>query len=167
MLKGRQGRSTGRPGDTLPPVDLGQVRERGRAEDRPPGQSTSDVLSYLMYPKVFTDYAAHLKQYSDVSTVPTDVFFYGLRAGEETEVEIERGKTLFVKLVAVSEPDEQGRRTLFFELNGHPREVQVVDRSLGVEVEAPSEGRPRQPPPPRLADAGDGGRREGEARGSR
>src|SRR5262249_9229343 len=71
---------------------------------------------------------------SDVSAVPTGVFFYGLSKGEETEVEIERGKTLFIKLVAISEPDEEGRRTLFFELNGHPREVTVVDRSLSVAV---------------------------------
>ena len=87
-----------------------------------------------MYPKVFVEYAAHLKQFSDVSPVPTDVFFYGLRKGEETEVEIEKGKTLFIKLVAVSEANEEGRRTLFFELNGSPREVTVVDRSLAIEV---------------------------------
>jgi pyruvate carboxylase len=86
-----------------------------------------------MYPKVFAEYAAHVKQYSDVSPVPTDVFFYGLQKGEEAEVEIEKGKILFIKLVAVSEPNEHGQRTLFFELNGHPREVTVVDRSLAVE----------------------------------
>jgi pyruvate carboxylase len=132
VLKGRPALS-GRPGDALPPVDLRAVR----AEiERRIGRETShqDVLSYLMYPKVFTEYAAHLRQYSDVSPVPTGVFFYGLAKGEETEVEIEKGKTLFIKLVAVSEPDEEGRRTLFFELNGHPREVTVVDRSLSVAV---------------------------------
>jgi len=134
VLKGRKP-IEGRPGDSLPPVDFARVREEvTRKIGR--GASRRDALSYLMYPKVFTDYAAHLRQYSDVSMVPTEVFLYGLRIGEETEVEIERGKTLFVKLVAISEPDEQGRRTLFYELNGHPREVQVVDRSLGVEVKA-------------------------------
>jgi pyruvate carboxylase len=80
------------------------------------------------------DFAAHVKSYSDVSAVPTDVFFYGLDRGGETEVEIEKGKTLFIKLVAVSEPNEQGQRTLFFELNGSPREVVVADKSLAVEV---------------------------------
>ena len=65
--------------------------------------------------------------------MPTGAFFYGLREGEETQVEIEQGKTLFIKLVALSEADEEGRRTLFFELNGHPREVTVLDKSLAVE----------------------------------
>jgi pyruvate carboxylase len=68
--------------------------------------------------------------------VPTDVMFYGLKVGEETEVEIEKGKTLFIKLVAMSEPNEQGVRTLFFELNGHPREVLVHDRRSGREAKA-------------------------------
>ena len=131
VLKGRK-RFDGRPGDTLPPVDLDAVGAElalkvGR-EPRP-----RDVLSYLMYPKVYLDYAAHLKEYSNVSPVSTGPFFYGLREGEETQVEIEQGKTLFIKLVALSEADEEGRRTLFFELNGHPREVTVLDKSLAVE----------------------------------
>jgi pyruvate carboxylase len=132
VLKGRKA-AAGRPGDSLPPVELPKVRaevERKIGRDA----SHQDVLSYLMYPKVFVEYAAHVKQFSDVSPVPTDVFFYGLQKGEETDVEIEKGKRLFVKLVAVSEPNEEGRRTLFFELNGSPREVTVVDRSLAVEV---------------------------------
>jgi pyruvate carboxylase len=85
-----------------------------------------------MYPKVFTDFAAHAKRFGDVSMVPTEVMFYGLRKGEEVEVEIEMGKTLFIKLIAISEVNEQGQRTLFFELNGHPREVLVHDRKLGL-----------------------------------
>ena len=89
-----------------------------------------------MYPKVFTDFAAYVKKYGDVSPVPTDVMFYGLRKGDETEVEIEKGKTLFIRLQAVSEPNAQGVRTLFFELNGHPREVEVLDKRFGKEVAA-------------------------------
>jgi pyruvate carboxylase len=134
VLKGRKPIEA-RPGDALPPVDFAKTRATVEQKiGREPGDR--DVLSFLMYPKVFVDHAAHLKQYADVSMVPTDVFFYGLRTGEETEVEIETGKTLFVKLVASSEANEEGKRTLFFELNGHPREVQIVDRSLGVEVKA-------------------------------
>jgi pyruvate carboxylase len=132
ILRGRKP-VTGRPGDTLPPVDLAKVR--AEVEKKIGREAThQDVLSYLMYPKVFVDFAAHLKSYSDVAPVPTDVFFYGLKKGEETEVEIETGKTLFIKLVAVSEPNEHGQRTLFFELNGSPREVTVVDKSLAIEV---------------------------------
>jgi pyruvate carboxylase len=134
VLKGRKV-FTGRPGDTLPPVDFDKTR---RDVEQRIGRPASDeeVLSYLMYPKVFTDFAAYGKKYGDVAPVPTDVVFYGLRKGEETEVEIERGKTLFIRLQAVSEPNEHGLRTLFFELNGHPREVQVLDRRFGAEVAA-------------------------------
>ena len=131
VLKGRK-TFDGRPGDTLPPVEFDAVRAELQSRiDREP--SHRDVLSYLMYPKVFVDYSAHLKEYSDVSHVPTGAFFYGLLESEEIQVEIEQGKTLFIKLVAVSEADEEGRRTLFFELNGHPREVTVKDQSLAVE----------------------------------
>jgi pyruvate carboxylase len=126
---------TGRPGDTMPPADLEATRRELEAKIGRPA-SDADVLSYLMYPKVFTDFAAYLKKYGDVSTVPTEVKFYGLQKGEETEVEIEKGKTLYIRLQAVSEPNAQGVRTLFFELNGHPREVEVVDLKLGKAVAA-------------------------------
>jgi pyruvate carboxylase len=128
VLKGRKP-LTGRPGDSLPEVDFAATK---RELEQKIGRTASeeDVLSYLMYPKVFTGLAAYLKKYGDVSPVPTDVMFYGLRKGEETEVSIETGKTLFIRLQAVSEPNEHGMRTLFFDLNGHPREVEVLDQRL-------------------------------------
>ncbi len=134
VLKGRKA-LTGRPGDALPPVDFEAVRRTLEAKIGRPA-SDQDVMSYLMYPKVFTDFAGYLKKYSDTTMVPTDVKFYGLKKGEETEIEIETGKTLFIRLVAISEPNEHGVRTLFFDLNGHPREVQVLDKDFGVEVAA-------------------------------
>src|SRR5690606_26023326 len=91
---------------------------------------TRDVISYLLYPAVFTNFAKLRRQYSDVSVLPTPVAFYGLEIGEEASVDIEPGKTLIIKLLAIGEPREDGRRTVFFELNGQPREVSVVDRSL-------------------------------------
>jgi pyruvate carboxylase len=134
VLKGRKA-ITVRPGDQLAPVDF--VKTRTELEKRI-GRAASDrdVLSYLMYPKVFTDFAGFQRKYTDVSIVPTEVVFYGLKSGEETEIEIEKGKTLFIKLVAVGDPDEHGQRTLFFELNGHPREVSVLDLKLAKEAPA-------------------------------
>ncbi len=124
-----------RPGDRLPAVAFDQVRTEVQGKiDRP--ANDQEVLSYLMYPKVFVDFAEFGKKYGDVSMVPTDVTFYGLAKGEETEVEIEKGKTLFIRLVAISEPNERGVRTLFFDLNGHPREVSVLDRKFGKEAPA-------------------------------
>jgi pyruvate carboxylase len=134
VLKGRKA-ITGRPGDQLAPVDFEATRKTVEGKIGRPA-SDQDVLSYLMYPKVFTDFAAYVKKYGDVSGVPTEVMFYGLRTGDETEVEIEKGKTLFIKLVGVTEPDEHGSRSLNFELNGHPREIKVIDKKFGKEVAA-------------------------------
>src|SRR5262249_7606792 len=89
-----------------------------------------EVLSYLMYPKVFTDYVAHHDTYSDVSILPTNVFFYGQEPGQEVAIEIERGKTLIVKYLTVGDPHPDGRRTVFLELNGQPRSINVRDASL-------------------------------------
>src|SRR5207253_10664422 len=93
-----------------------------------------DVLSYLLYPQVFTDFQKHWQQYGDTSTIPTAHFFYGLQPGEETSIEIERGKTLFVKFLTMGEVREDGTRTVFFELNGQPRAVNVADRSVAATV---------------------------------
>ena len=66
----------------------------------------------------------------DTSVLPTPVFFFGQEIGEEISVDIEEGKTLIIRFLTVSEPHADGTRTVFFELNGQPRDVSVVDRSL-------------------------------------
>ncbi len=117
-----------RPGEVRGAANL--ERERAEAARRC-GREISDVelASYLMYPKVFTDYAAERLRFGNVSTLPSAVFFYGLEPGEEISLDLERGKTLIVRFVAVSEIHDDGMRTVFFELNGLPRSVRVPDRS--------------------------------------
>jgi pyruvate carboxylase len=127
ILKGRPP-LTGRPGAQLPPADL--AAERAKIQQKLPRPVTDDDLaSYLMYPRVWMDYANDRLQYGDVSILPTPVFFYGMEPGQEISVDIERGKTLIVRYVASSEAHEDGTRTVFFELNGLPRSVRVQDRS--------------------------------------
>jgi pyruvate carboxylase len=128
ILRGRTP-ITGRPGEHLPPADFAATRAQLEQEVGHP-VNQRDVLSYLLYPRVFPDFAEHQARYSDTSVVPTHVFFYGMAPGDEMSVEIERGKTLIIKFLAVGDPHEDGRRTVFFELNGQPREVNVADRSL-------------------------------------
>jgi pyruvate carboxylase len=119
---------TRRPGLEMPPADLTRLRaEATVAAER--AVTDRQFASYLMYPKVFTDYAADRRRYSDVAILPTAVFFYGMEPGQEIDVELERGKTLIVHYVTRSEPHEDGTRTVFFELNGQPRSVRVTDRS--------------------------------------
>jgi pyruvate carboxylase len=117
-----------RPGELLPAADL--EAERAAAEAKI-GRSVTDfdLASYLMYPKVFADYAANRASYGDVSILPTAVFFYGMQPGQEINIDLERGKTLILKYVATSDVHEDGTRTVFFELNGQPRPIRVPDKS--------------------------------------
>ena len=117
-----------RPGELLPAADL--KTERTLAEAKV-GRAISEheLASYLMYPKVFADYAADRSAFGDVSALPTAVFFYGMESGQEINVDLERGKTLIVRYVTTSDPHEDGTRTVFFELNGQPRPIRVADRS--------------------------------------
>ena len=128
VLRGRKP-IEGRPGASLPPADFAATRTELEAKV---GRKVDDreVVSYLLYPRVFPDLAAHQARYSDTSVLPTAVFFYGMEPGEETSVDIERGKTLILKFLTVGDPHEDGSRTVFFELNGQPREVVVADRAL-------------------------------------
>ena len=86
--------------------------------------------SHLLYPRVFADFVEHQRKYSDTSILPTEIFFYGMQPGEETSIEIEPGKTLIIKFLTIGDAHEDGRRLVFFELNGQPREVLVVDKQL-------------------------------------
>jgi pyruvate carboxylase len=133
---------TMRAGAALAPVDL--AAERARLRQRLPHPVTDEELaSSLMYPRVFEDYARERLLYGDAALLPTPVFFYGMEPGQEITIDLERGKTLIVRYVAMSEPHEDGTRTVFFELNGQPRSVRVDDRS-----------RVAKRPPPRKIEPG-------------
>jgi pyruvate carboxylase len=118
---------TARPGSKLPKVDIAatqkELTDKIHREPR-----DVDVMSYLMYPQVFLDYEKFVKMYDNTSAIPTPAFLYGLRSGEEISVTIEAGKTLIIRYLTTGDVREDGLRTVFFELNGQPREVNVPDR---------------------------------------
>ena len=118
-----------RPGKVLKPVKLDKVRKEV-AEKIGRKVSDQELASYLMYPKVFATYAESRRTYGDLSVLPTPAFFYGLDTEDELGLEIERGKTLIIRFFTVGDPDENGNRRVFFELNGQPRSVTIPDRSL-------------------------------------
>ncbi len=134
----------GRPGETLPPADFVQV---GKALEAKLGRvaSEQEIVTSVLYPKVFDDYIKHRIECGDISMLSTPDFFYGPAMGEETSVHIEAGKRLIVKFVAVGQPRPDGTRTVFFELNGQPREVEIVDRSLESSVAARIKADPNDP----------------------
>ena len=89
---------------------------------------------------------AFRSKYDDLSTLPTPAFFYGLHIGEEIEIEIDTGKILIIKLISIGEADSAGRRALFYELNGMPRESIVADHSLkSVSIAARQKGESNNP----------------------
>ncbi|WNS77038.1 pyruvate carboxylase [Bacillus sp. DTU_2020_1000418_1_SI_GHA_SEK_038] len=124
---------TVRAGELLEDVDFEAMREKlfkelGR-------QVTSfDMLAYALYPKVFIDYTKTVEQFSDVSVLDTPTFLFGMRLGEEIEIEIETGKTLIVKLISIGQPQADGTRIVYFELNGQAREVVIKDESIKATV---------------------------------
>ena len=119
---------TVRPGSVLPPVDLERAREELQAK-MPRQLTDGEFASWLMYPKVFTDYMADRTHFGDTSVIPTRAFFYGLVPGEEITLDLQRGKHLIIRFVTTSDVHDDGTRTVFFELNGQPRSVKVTDRS--------------------------------------
>ena len=129
VVLGNKKATSKRPGELAVPVDLEATRaELSTRIDRPAGDD--DLYSHLMYPQVFADFTAFRNQYDDLSSLPTPAFFYGLQIGEEIEIEIDPGKILIIKLINIGEADSAGHRTLFYELNGMPRESIVADKSL-------------------------------------
>ncbi len=96
--------------------------------------SDQDLMSYAMHPQATLDYISHKKMYGDTSILPTSTFFFGMQSGEEIMVDIEEGKTLYIKLIAISDTDAEGMKTVFFELNGDPRDVKVRDQKKEVET---------------------------------
>jgi pyruvate carboxylase len=123
----------GRPGSLLPPADFAGTRTKLEKQFHR-AFSERQVVTQLLYPRVFPEFMAHQVKYSDTSVLPTPTFFFGMQAGEEISVDIEPGKTLIIKFLTVGDPHEDGRRQVFFELNGQPREVLVLDRALATEV---------------------------------
>ena len=121
---------TVRPGSLLKPADL--KADRKEIEEKL-GRKLSEYefASWLMYPKVFTDFVGAQDIYGPVSVLPTPVYFYGMKGEDEIFVDIEKGKTLVIRCLAIGDVDEKGMVTVFFEINGQPRRIKVPDRVHG------------------------------------
>jgi pyruvate carboxylase len=121
---------TVRPGSLLKEADLKAGRKE--IEDRLERKlSEYEFASWLMYPKVFSDFCGAQETYGPVSVLPTPVYFYGMKPQDEIFVDIEKGKTLVIRCFAIGEVDDKGMVTVFFELNGQPRRIKVPDRAHG------------------------------------
>ena len=129
VILGKQKPLHGRPGASAPKVDL---KKESQSLKKKLGSryTDDDLFSSLMYPQVYNEFQDFKKKYGDVSVLPTTAYFHGLEPGEEISIRIEEGKTLFIKLLHVGDPDEKGIRSLTFELNGKARTTMVQDKSV-------------------------------------
>jgi len=140
---------TGRPGAELPPADFEAARKK--TLELLDGEPVDEVglkrhtLSYLLYGKVYEGYAAHRRRFANTSGLPTPNFFYGMQPGEEITIDIEPGKTLFIKYLNQGQPHPDGTRTVSFELNGQPRDVTITDASAAPEQAARAKADPDDP----------------------
>lgn len=148
IILGNRQPYTTRPGERAEKVDLNAVREelaKTLGADSPEAVSDDALYSHLMYPQVFADFVKFTKTYGDVSVLPTPAYFYGLHDKEEITITLEEGKTLFARLLNVTEPDSKGQRTAIFELNGYPRHIHVTDKSVAVETKTNVKADPSDP----------------------
>lgn len=143
VLKGADA-LTVRPGSLAQPIDFKAVQ----AElEQKIGHSVTfeEVISYVLYPKVFLDYVDRQKQYGAVTVLDTPTFFQGMRIGERVDIELAIGETEIVSLNEIGDPDDEGQRTLYFDINGHAREVRVADLSVHNTVVKKRKAEPTKP----------------------
>jgi len=130
---------TDRPGKSLPPVDFEAIKKhlikKYNYGDKSKEVMNQKAISYALYPKVYEDYCEHFQMYNDVTRLESHVYFYGLRKGEETYLNIGEGKQLLIKYLEEGEPDENGIRTLTFQVNGMLRTVKIQDKNLEIKAD--------------------------------
>ena len=119
---------TVRPGSLLEPVDLDDERRKlDQGHEHP--VTDFDLASYLMYPKVFTEFRQHRENFGDVSVLPTHVYFYGMQPEEELVATMDDGRKVVIRYLTMSDTDDRGYRRIFFEVNGQPSSVLIQDHS--------------------------------------
>ncbi|XP_060746863.1 pyruvate carboxylase a [Tachysurus vachellii] len=119
-------RIEGRPGASLPAMDFKGLEKQLR-ETHGDDITPEDVMSAAMYPKVFQEFKEFTTTFGPVDCLNTRLFLDGPKIAEEFEVELERGKILHIKALALGDLNKAGQREVFFELNGQLRSVLVKD----------------------------------------
>ena len=131
VLKGEKA-ITCRPGELLPDVDFDQVyKDMERFMEGEPINMRA-MLAYCLFPKVYEDYRKHRKEYGYITRMGSHVFFNGMALGETNKINIEDGKTLVIRYLGLGDQNDDGTRTVNFELNGMRREVAVPDKRAAV-----------------------------------
>ncbi|KAJ2416190.1 pyruvate carboxylase [Coemansia sp. RSA 2530] len=132
-----------RPGATMPAFDFAQLRRDLEDKWGPGSIRDVDLLSAALYPAVFDDFQSQRQQFGNVSLIPTPLFLSPLVVGQEIQVQLEVGKTLIIRYIALGPlQTETAKREVYFEINGEPRIVTITDQSIQPEAKT----RPRADP---------------------
>lgn len=132
ILKGQTALEN-RPGEYLEPVDFEEVKQK-LVSLQNTEVTEQDIISYVLYPKVYKQFITTKEQFGDLSLLDTPTFLFGMRNGETVEIEIDTGKRLIIKLETISEPDENGQRTIYFSMNGQARRIYIKDENVKANV---------------------------------
>ncbi len=124
---------TDRPNAHLAPIDFDKEFGEFRQRFDNPRMDFLDFISYQLYPKVFEDYYRHFEDYDEVMKLPTEAFFFPMKPNEEIMVRIAPGKKLLISYMYMLEPDEDGKRAVYFKINGQTRSVDIRDRNIAVQ----------------------------------
>jgi pyruvate carboxylase len=108
-------------------------------------QKLRQLLNSLLFPGPTQEFEEATRQYGELSVLPTSAYFYGLLPGDEVEVTLDAGLSLYLALDAIGEADEGGFRSVFCRLNGQPRVVTVRDRSVKDTVARGERAQPDNP----------------------
>ncbi|PPR50564.1 MAG: 2-oxoglutarate carboxylase small subunit [Alphaproteobacteria bacterium MarineAlpha5_Bin5] len=128
-ILGKQKPLKERAGSILTPINLeGEKQKLEKKYDEK--IDNKQLASHLMYSKVFDDFIMHRKQFGDTSILSTDLFFYGPQQDKEYSIPIDKGKNLIIRYLAKSNPNANGVCSVFFELNGQPRTIDIQDSAF-------------------------------------
>jgi len=130
ILKGEKPYSE-KPNAHLKPIDFEKELAVFRAKFSS-SLTEEDFLSYIMYPKVFEEFYHFSTHFGNVDRLPTPSFYYPMSSNEEIMVELESGKNLLIRFRYMGEPDDEGYRDVFFQINGQTRNIRVKDHSVKV-----------------------------------
>ncbi|KAJ2002045.1 pyruvate carboxylase [Coemansia thaxteri] len=134
-----------RPGASMAAFDFAQLRRDLEDKWGPGSIRDVDLLSAALYPAVFDDFQAQRQQFGNVSLIPTPLFLSPLEVNQEIQVQLEVGKTLIIRFIALGPlHTETAKREVYFEINGEPRIVTVVDQSTQPEAKVRARADPAQ-----------------------
>jgi pyruvate carboxylase len=128
-ILGNQKPLKGRPGLVMPSTDLENEKINLEKDIEQPVDNKL-LASHLMYPKVFKDFINFRKTFGDTSILSTPLFFYGPKVDQEYSLMIDEGKSLIVRYLTKGETKPDGMCSVFFELNGQPRTIEVLDETF-------------------------------------